>query len=144
MFDYYSDYGVREICRGVKERNQDCILEMAAYLSKQVTSESILVPIPQHTGRAEYTKEISDLISKWTGAKVADVLRCKSHEPGYILKKRGAKYSPRFYLKGEKPVGKIVLIDNVIATGATIREAERVIGNCDVQVYACDYGAITT
>lgn len=143
MFDYYSDYGVREICHGVKERNQDCILEMAAYLSKQVTSDSILVPVPQHTGRAEYTKEIADLISGWTGACVADVLGCKPHESGYRLKKRGEKYSPRFFLRGEKPVGRVVLIDNVIATGATIREAERVIGNCDVQVYACDYGAKT-
>ena len=36
----------------------------------------ILIPAPQHTGNAEYTREIAERIASVTGAKVADILKC--------------------------------------------------------------------
>lgn len=83
---YYGDPGVRQICHEVKQNEvpdlkQKAIEQIAENLVKRnfVKLGDVLIPAPQHTGDAEYTKEIAELISGKTGAVVADVLKCTPH-----------------------------------------------------------------
>jgi predicted amidophosphoribosyltransferase len=120
---YYRTPGVRNICHAVKHNSPAAIKTIAEYLTEQadIKSHDIIVPVPQHTGRATYNRSIADIISTRTGAKTADILRCKPRETLYKQKLRQSEQlHTDFYLADEIPTGKIYIIDNVIATGQTI------------------------
>lgn len=120
---YYYSPGVRNICHAVKHNNSHAVRLIAEYLTEQadIKPHDIIVPVPQHTGRATYNKAISDIIAHKTGAKTADILRCKPRETLYFQKLRQSEpLHTDFYLTDEIPTGKIYIIDNVIATGKTI------------------------
>lgn len=121
----YNDKGVKDICHGIKSRDKmyidKCIYDMLN--AEVVRKGDILVPVPQHEGRAIYTLEIADGIAREVGAKVCDILRSKARKSLFETKKCGKIYIPRFYKVGNVcgGSGRIVLIDNVIDTGVTIR-----------------------
>lgn len=126
---YYSDPGIREVCHAVKQSTdldarQAAINSMADYFSNLGVFDSscILIPAPQHSGNAEYTKTISEIVSKRTGATMLDIVKCQPHEPLYNQKYKGNKVLDLdLYLAGKVPEGKkIILIDNVISTGETV------------------------
>ena len=126
---YYSDPGIREVCHAVKQSTdldarQASINSMADYFSNLGVFDSscILIPAPQHSGNAEYTKTISEIVSKRTGATMLDIVKCQPHEPLYDQKYKGNKVLDLdLYLAGKVPEGKkIILIDNVISTGETV------------------------
>lgn len=120
---YYNTPGVRDICHAVKQNSTAAIKTIAEYLTEQddIKTHDILIPVPQHTGRAIYNKAIADIIATRTGADICDVLRCKPRETLYKQKLRQSEQlHTDFYLADEIPTGKIYIIDNVIATGKTI------------------------
>lgn len=120
---YYRTPGVRNICHTVKHNNSYAVRVIAEYLTEQadIKPHDIIVPVPQHTGTATYNRSIADIIATRTGAKTADVLRCKPRETLYKQKLRQSEQlHTDFYLADEIPTGKIYIIDNVIATGQTI------------------------
>lgn len=120
---YYNTPGVREVCHAVKQNNSYAVRVIAEYLTEQadIKTHDILIPVPQHTGRATYNKAIADIIATRTGANIFDVLRCKPRETLYKQKLRQSEQlHTDFYLADEIPTGKIYIIDNVIATGQTI------------------------
>lgn len=120
---YYYSQGVRELCHAVKNGSTAAIKTIAEYLMQtaDIKRNDILIPAPQHTGKATYNKAIADIISTRTGAKTADILRCKPRETLYKQKLRQSEQlHTDFYLADEIPTGKIYVIDNVISTGRTI------------------------
>ena len=123
----YSEKKVRELCHGVKERDQVAIREMADYfLNLDVLNpNSILVPAPQHEGYAIYTKQIAEIIAKHIGCRVADVLISKPRETLYEAKLNKGFMPLDFALKNEIVGEDIYFIDNVIDTGTTFRTANR-------------------
>lgn len=144
---YYGDPGVRQICHEVKQNEvpdlkQKAIEQIAENLVKRnfVKLGDVLIPAPQHTGDAEYTKEIAELISGKTGAVVADVLKCTPHFSLYKARKEGRSTDLRLYLTGKIPKGRnYFFIDNVISTGQTFTEANRLLqGKLKPLVYAVD------
>ena len=144
MKNYYADYGVREICHKVKQKNRDCILEMAnsIFNAGSFDTDSVLIPVPQHSGVAEYTKEIARLISKWSGACVADILRRKPGDTRYNQKQAGKDETLSLWLTRPLPKhGKIYLVDNVVATGLTIHACRDLVGDCGLAVFAVDQSA---
>lgn len=119
----YNDKGVRDICHGIKSRDKmyidRCVCDMLN--AKVVRKDDILIPVPQHEGRAIYTLKIANGIAREVGAKVCNILRSGARKSLFETKKCGKIYIPRFYKIGTVCGKRIVLIDNVIDTGVTIR-----------------------
>ena len=143
---YYNTPGVRDVCHAVKQvsdisARRHAVEIIAAYFIEigVVDEDSVLIPIPQHTGRSEYTLEIARAVAKATGAKVADIVRCQPHEPLYDRKLEGYD-DLGFFLDGDVPErGKLFLVDNVIGTGKTFFSVAALLGRPAAPlVYAID------
>ena len=130
---YYGKPGVREICHAVKQNEDAELKEYAVKVIADdligrgiVTENDILIPAPQHTGNAEYTREIAERIASVTGARVADILKCIPHISLYEQKETGAVPELNLYIAGTLPKGKsYFFVDNVISTGTTFRTANQ-------------------
>ena len=141
---YYNSLKTREICHNIAgddlDKRNEAVKTMADWFINQniIGPDDILIPAPQHTGNAEYTKEIAELVSKTTGAEIADILKCEPQEPLYEQKQAATPdLDPKLYVNGNIPEGKrLVLIDNVISTGVTFNEANKLIPGITPMVYA--------
>ncbi len=129
---YYETPGTREICHALKEKKgmdgyNDAINEVTKYLNGLhiVKKGDYLVPVPQHTGKAEYTLDIAEKLAFLTEATVLDVVGRTPSETWYSVKKKGSSYvKPCFFLKNDNiPTDKkLFFLDNVISTGMTYRK----------------------
>lgn len=129
-----------ETAHAMKNGERWAITKAAAEMVQYIPSNAVLVPMPSHTGRATYTLELCKKIARETAAEVRDILRGKERETLYTLKKQGRHILPKklgFYVTEEPPTGKrILIIDNVVATGTTATAAVRAIGGGIVFAYA--------
>lgn len=95
----------------------------------------VLVPIPNRTGRAGYTKTLAEKISEALHLPVIDALASNTHEPLYLVKKANGSLDEvplYFYRIRRVPKDKIpILIDNVLDTGHTAMAAYEAIGRQD-------------
>lgn len=119
--------------------------EIADHLIRNASLDSscYLIPAPQHSGAAEYTREIAEMVATATGAKVLDILRCRPHEPLYEQKLSGSGDAElQLHLVGDVPeYGRLFFVDNVIATGTTYNHANGLfVGRLIPLVLAIDYG----
>ena len=138
----YMDRRVREICHGVKENDAAAIYEMADYFLNLgiLNSKSVIVPAPQHTGKALYTKQIAEYISRETNAVVYDIVRCIPHEMLYEQKLKGKSPTLNMFLSAAAPSGNMFFLDNVIASGTTFRTAATLLGRrLQPLVFSCSY-----
>lgn len=130
----------RETAHAMKNGEHWAIGKAAQAMAKYIPTNSVLIPIPSHTGKATYTLELAKRIARATNAEVLDALKCEPREMLYNLKKQGKKPSPRqmgFYLVHSLPEGKhIVILDNVVATGTTAAAALMATGKGIVLAYA--------
>ena len=143
--DYYRVPGVREVCHAVKQGEDEglrdeAIARIATYMLSfgVVRDSSVLIPAPQHGGRAEYTLRIAEAVARETGARVLDIIGCEPHRPLYEQKLAGAREPDlRLHLTEEAPSpaeadgwndGEWFLVDNVISTGRTLGTASDFIG----------------
>lgn len=119
----------RDLCHGVKCGDPRAIEDAALYFSNtgEIKSDSILVPVPQHVGRATYMLAVAEQISRLTGCTVKDVLRCKPRPSRYETKKKGLDLPTGIFCI-EKVPGPCVVIDNMIATGRTMNDCLKVLG----------------
>jgi len=115
--------------------------ELMGNIGKGNQDHYVLVPIPGHEGKADYTLQLADRIGKITGIGVSDLLESKQHASFYNVK----KYQETNGLDPEKedfgmkikqgmqlPEGKTpILIDNVLDTGKTISDAANALGAKD-------------
>ena len=95
----------------------------------------VLVPIPNRTGRAGYTKALAEKISEALHLPVIDALASNIHEPLYLVKKANGSIDEvplYFYRIRRVPRDKIpILIDNVLDTGHTAMAAYEAMGRQD-------------
>ena len=136
----YRKDGRCETAHAMKEGANWAIYKAAAEMVKYIPTNAVLVPMPSHTGRATYTLELCKRIARETAAEVCDYLKGTPRETLYSLKKQGRKPTPKklgFYLSQPIPSGKrVIIIDNVVATGTTAAAAVRAIGGGVVFAYA--------
>ena len=139
--EYYTG-DAREMCHAAKEGDLEAIMRMAREMSRYVSPGDTLVPIPSHTGRATMTLELAKQIAWNSGARVEDVLIGSSRKSLYELKREGVQVPEGFFgLRLVRPVeGRIWLVDNVVATGSTAREALKLLPGARVLSYAMDSG----
>ena len=105
----------------------DNIREMAA------GKQCVLVPVPNHHGRAIYTKALADELSRHTGIPTWDILSCRPHMPLHYAKKNDLK-PEGIYLKlslyRQIPQQFTpIIVDNVLDTGYTAGAAIKALGN---------------
>ena len=141
--EYYDASGLyREIAHGLK-RGDDSAIEIASkQMAKMIPPNSILVPVPSHTGNADCTLKLANAIAKITGSDVVDALKGKSRRSLYEMKKNGEKIDSDylgFYLDRPIESGKnVIFVDNVIATGTTANAALATVDTGSVIAYAFD------
>ena len=149
--DYYEP-SVRTIAKELKQEKASAIKEVVDFLSKQVTEEDVLIPMPSRYGFATDTQKLAEKISEKTGAKVFDCLVGKKRESIYELKKTNQDVSDfefDFQINCEIPKARnYFIVDNVIGTGVTMKNAltnviARVGNNVSPLVYAIDLNNIS-
>lgn len=156
IYSYIHDGYAAKICHAVKEGNQEAVKTMASFLAKNVNEPCVLVPVPQHTGKAEYTLELAEEVRRIVRAKkhieveIADVLSSTPHETLYDQKKKlekqelteeeisnldcgDLKVNPDFKTENGK---KYLALDNVYSTGKTFEETEKLVPGIKPLVFA--------
>ncbi len=156
VYSYVHEGYAAKICHAVKEGNEDALNTMATFLAKNVSEPCVLVPIPQHTGKAEYTlelaKEVQRIVKeeKNIDVEIADVLSSMPHETLYEQKKKlkkqeltdeeinaldygNLKVDSNFKLESGKTY---LALDNVYSTGKTFEETEKLISGIRPLVFA--------
>ena len=132
---------VAPIARKVKAGDGMAIARAAAMMTAAVRNimpadkQAILVPIPNRTGRAGYTKTLAEKISEALHLPIIDALASNTHEPLYLVKKANGSLDEvplYFYRIRRVPRDKIpILIDNVLDTGHTAMAAYEALGRQD-------------
>jgi len=136
--DYYGTPGARELAHKLKENDPEAIYTIATKMANYIDSDDSIIPIPSRSGKATNTLQLANIISEITGAKVYDIIKGKSRESIYDVKKRGDSVSTIDfgYRLTAKPPRNPVLIDGVYATGTTLRSALNLIPNARIVVFA--------
>lgn len=134
---------VKDIAKRLKLSEPNAIKIAANFLSKQVDSEDVLIPMPSRKGFPTDTNDLAVAIAEMTGAKVFSCLIGKERESVYELKKQGKdvySFNFQFELRCQFPKAKrYFIVDNVIGTGITMKNALLAIGvNAEPLVYAID------
>lgn len=136
----YRKDGRTETAHAMKNGERWAINKAAAEMVQYIPTNAVLVPMPSHTGRATYTLDLCRRIAQLTAAQVCDILKGRERETLYSLKKQGRHVLPSklgFYLSQPIPSGKrVIIIDNVVATGTTAAAAVQAVGRGIVFAYA--------
>ena len=132
---------VAPIARKVKAGDEMAIAKAAAMMTAAVRNvmpkdkQVVLVPIPNRTGRAGYTKTLAEKIGEALHLPVIDALASNTHDPLYLVKKANGSLDEvplYFYRIRRLPRNKIpILIDNVLDTGHTAMAAYEAMGRQD-------------
>ena len=128
----YMDPVIREISHGIKDRDPQALQMMTSFIldNDMIRKGDLIIPAPQHEGKAIYTLQIAEMIADETGAIVIDILHSKERKTMYEQKLSGTVSAPLFIAdyKNLPKDKRIFFLDNVIDTGATLRAAERAVG----------------
>lgn len=132
--DYYKTPGLRNLCHEVKEGNNEAILKSAKLLSNLIEPNSVLIPIPSHSGFATVTKELCDNIARFTHCQVLDIVRGnRLNKTMYKTKLEGGIYTEKDLgynlLKNINNFNNIYIVDNVVDTGTTSNAVNKLFNN---------------
>lgn len=128
---------VRDLAHRLKERRIGAVSKAADRMEVAVQAvpgyrDCVLVPVPGRDGVAGYTRALADELGARLRLPVADVLTGGSRISLYDYKKEHGLTDlpePDFSLKGSCPADKkILLVDNVLDTGTTLRAAVKALG----------------
>jgi predicted amidophosphoribosyltransferase len=128
--DYYGTKGASELVHRVKNNDVAAIEIMARAMAvvamEYLPVDSVLIPVPSHTGHATNTLRLAEQISQLTGLQVLDIVKGKKREPWYALKQQNNLEKVityeffGFYLTDYTNDNEPVIVDTVRDTGCTI------------------------
>ena len=129
---------VRQLAHGLKDGDYASICKAAEMMADGIREMAagrncVLVPVPNHHGRAVYTKTLANEISRRTGIPTWDILSCRPHMPLHYAKKNDLKpegiyLKLNLYRQVPEQFTPIV-IDNVLDTGYTAGAAIKAVGH---------------
>ena len=129
---------VRQLAHGLKDGDYASICKAADMMADGIREMAagrncVLVPVPNHHGRAVYTKTLANEISRRTGIPTWDILSCRPHMPLHYAKKNDLKpegiyLKLNLYRQVPEQFTPIV-IDNVLDTGYTAGAAIKAVGH---------------
>ena len=129
---------MRQLAHGLKDGDYASICKAAEMMADGIREMAaghncVLVPIPNHHGRAVYTKTLANEISRRTGIPTWDILSCRPHIPLHYAKKNDLKpegiyLKLNLYRQVPEQFTPIV-IDNVLDTGYTAGAAIKAVGH---------------
>lgn len=127
---------LRHLAHGVKDGDADCMRCAARLFDLMLPDECIIVPMPSHVGSARNMLVVANMVATLcTKRVVCDVLRCDPHLSSYDTKKLGLtpdKIQMRVEPSCAVLAGKVFIIDNVVASGATASAALKAIPEATV------------
>ncbi len=134
---------VRQLAHGLKDGKQESIRQAAEMMAGNIREMAagkycVLVPVPNHYGRAVYTRALAEELSRRTGIPTWDILSCRPHMPLHYAKKNDLK-PEGIYLKLSlcRQVPQMftpIIIDNVLDTGYTAGAAIKAVGHPDAML----------
>jgi len=137
--NYRADHR-NETAHAMKNGERWAIAKAAEEMAAFIPTNCVLIPMPSHTGAATYTLELARMLSRTTSAQVLDILKGSKRETLYTLKKQGRHILPKklgFYVTEPAPTDKrVIILDNVVATGTTAAAAVQAVGRGLVFAYA--------
>lgn len=132
---------VAPIARRVKRGDAESISRAAVLMKEAVRAILprdklvVLVPIPNRSGKAGYTKQLANEIGAAMDIPVIDALESNPHRPIFEVKKEGLppeSLELHFWQKAVIPQTAVpILIDNVLDTGHTAIAAYKALGRED-------------
>ena len=126
---------LKKLSKDVKHNKAEAIAIAAILLAQLLTPNAVLVPVPQSSGKADYTLKLANQIQEIRqDCKVCDVLSGNKRQKLYDIKKtqnslKGVdlgfkvKYV-RKHKRTLKSTPNVYLLDNVLATGFTYLQAK--------------------
>mgnify|MGYP006052830417 CR=1 FL=1 len=130
---------VRSVAHDLKAAEPIAVRVAAASLAPLVPRGATIVPVPGSRGSTRENLALAEAVAKLAGARVSDGLERVPSESQYARRKRGLaplRAEAMNVRWGGAPLrGVVVLVDNVVTTGATAEAARRAIGG-DVVVLA--------
>ena len=134
---------VRQLAHGLKDGKAESIRLAADMMVDNIRGMAsgkycVLIPIPNHHGKAVYTKALAEELSRRTGIPTWDILSCRPHMPLHYAKKNDLK-PEGIYLKLSlyRQVPRMftpIIIDNVLDTGYTAGAAIKAVGHPDTML----------
>jgi len=127
---------VRAVAYALKVPDPAAVHEAALAMASLVPPGAALVPIPSSAGSLTANAALAGALAGMTGGYVAPILRRASPvEASHQRRRRGEHgllpeaHAASFAATGPVPPGPVVLVDNVVTSGATLEGAWRVLGS---------------
>ena len=127
---------VRAVAYALKVPDPAAVHEAALAMASLVPPGAALVPIPSSAGSLTANAALAGALAGLTGGYVAPILRRASPvEASHQRRRRGERgllpeaHAASFAATGPVPPGPVVLVDNVVTSGATLEGAWRVLGS---------------
>jgi len=141
---YAMPYGdaARPVARALKTAESEAVKTAARVMAPLVdSSRPVFVPVPSSGGDTTANRVLARAIAALTGGVVADILGRKapvqsSYERFYRGLDSPRPTEHRMVALGTCPPGDVYLVDNVAATGNTLRAAKMALGRGRGLVYA--------
>jgi len=129
-------HSLRKLSKDVKKSDTTAIAMAALLLSQIITSNAVLIPVPQSSGKADYTLELANTIRIIRrDCEVVDILSGTPRKKLYDIKKtKTSLKGVRTGLKVKENAdcketlqsnSNIFLLDNVVNTGFTFNRARK-------------------
>ena len=146
---------VRLLAHDVKSGDSDAIEMAAILMSKKVPANSILIPIPNHGGRADYTLKMAARIAQLSKSEVLDIITAIPRKNTLYTAKKQNKWIADEITLGFRVVRdnhvaqkiqrarNVILIDNVVDSGMTYQQAEKAVRDAyGVKPWMLSLGAV--
>lgn len=127
-----ADSPVRAVAHGLKAGDPRATATAAEAMAPLVPPGATLVPVPGHDGSTRANLRLAEAVARLAGAEVRDGLEREPSEGQYSRFLRGApRLGPdeiRVRWAGGALRDPVLLVDNVVASGATALAAARALG----------------